>query len=133
MSDQVLESQGGGSSTRPTFLTVLCILTWIGSGWGAIGNFVTEGGSYNPMWYNLFILVCNLGTAYGAYLMWNLKKQGLFIYTACEAAVVIMMFVLIYVILPPGFADLVGAIFFVAALFPIAFIIMYWANAKHLK
>lgn len=133
MSDQTLDSQGGGSSVRPTFLTVLCILTWIGSGWGAIGNFVTDGGRYNPMWYNLFILACNLGTAYGAYLMWNLKKQGLYIYTACEAAVVIMMFVLIYAILPSGVANLFGAIFFIAALFPIAFIIMYWANAKHLK
>lgn len=26
---------------RPTFLTVLCILTFIGSGWSAIGNFIS--------------------------------------------------------------------------------------------
>ena len=133
MSDQILDSNGGGTGTRPTFLTVLCILTFIGSAWGALGNFVGANAYMIPIWYKLALLACNLATGYGAWQMWNLKKQGLMIYTAGEGLAVIFPLVLIYAILPPGFADLFGSIFLIAALFPIAFIIMYWSNAKHLK
>lgn len=134
MSEEVIDSGApAGSGERPTFLTVLCILTFIGSAWGAIGNFVSDGSQYVPMWYKLAILACNLATGYGAFQMWNLKKQGLMIYTGGEVLAIIMPFILIYGILPSAIADLMGAFMMIGALFPIAFLIMYWVNAKHLK
>lgn len=133
MSEQVLDSNGGGSGTRPTFLTVLCILTFIGSGWGMIGNFIGDNAQYVPMWYKLTLLACNAATAFGAFQMWNLKKTGLFIYTAGEVLAIIMPFALVYAILPASIANFFGQIIIIMALFPIAFLIMYWINAKHLK
>lgn len=134
MSDQILDNSGNGAAgARPTFLTVLCILTFIGSAWGMIGNFVGDGARYVPLWYKLALLACNAATAYGAWQMWNMKKQGLMIYTVGEVLAVIFPLVLVYAILPSNLADLMGSIVLLMAVFPIAFIIMYWANAKHLK
>lgn len=133
MSDQILDNNSGGSGERPTFLTVLCILTWVGSGLGIVGNFVGANVDYIPMWYKLVIVACNAATAYGAYEMWNMKKSGLMIYTIGEVAAVIFPFVLLYAIFPPSIAELAGSFMMIGALFPIAFLVMYWANAKHLK
>ena len=134
MSDQILDNSGNGAAgARPTFLTVLCILTFIGSAWGMIGNFVGEGAGYVPLWYKLALLACNAATAYGAWQMWNLKKQGLMIYTVGEVLAVIFPLVLVYAILPPAWANLMGSMVLLMAIFPVAFLIMYWANAKHLK
>jgi len=65
--------------------------------------------------------------------MWNLKKSGLMIYTVCEVGAIILPFILIYAILPSQIAGLIGSMAILMAVFPIAFLIMYWLNAKHLK
>jgi hypothetical protein len=136
MSDEIIDSSAtAGTGARPVFLTVLCILTFIGSGWGAIGNFVTEGGQYVPMWYKMAILACNAATGAGAYMMWNLKKSGLMIYTAGEGLAIILPFIFLYGVLGGSgpVADLLASMILLMTIFPIAFIVMYWINAKHLK
>ncbi|MCB9223027.1 MAG: hypothetical protein R2780_11295 [Crocinitomicaceae bacterium] len=135
MSDEILDQDAGGfSGSRPQFLTVLCILTWVGSGWGIIGSFVSSGNSYSaPMWYILLVVACNAATAYGAYEMWNLKKKGLMIYTAGEVAAMILPAVLFFAILPSSMAGLATTALMIAWIFPIAFLVMYWMNAKHLN
>jgi len=134
MSEQILDNSGNVTVVaRPTFLTVLCILTFIGSAWGIIGNFVGANSQIIPMWYKLALVACNAATAYGAWQMWNLKKQGLMLYTVGEVLAVIFPLILVYAILPPNWASLMGSFVLLMAIFPVAFIIMYWANAKHLK
>lgn len=134
MTDEIIDSNAGsGTTERPTFLTVLCILTWVGSGLGAIMIWTGQGSSAVPMWYKMAIMLCNFATAYGAWEMWNLKKQGLMIYTAGEGLALILPFILVYAILPPFLANLMGQMLILMAIFPIAFLVMYWINAKHLK
>ncbi|MBL1279607.1 MAG: hypothetical protein COA33_005020 [Fluviicola sp.] len=76
------------SGQRPTFLTVLCILTFIGSGLGILGGlmgligssalamFTTEG----TMLVQVMGLVAAALCLYGAIQMWGLKKQGFMMY-----------------------------------------------------
>ena len=77
-------------STRPTFLTVLCILTFIGSGLGVIGNLLGLAGSAalasfstggGAMWSVVGLAASGL-CLYGAIQMWGLKKQGFMLYAA---------------------------------------------------
>jgi len=132
MSEEIIDTAATGANTRPTFLTVLCILTWVGSGIGLLA-LMADGAKYNPSWYTGMIVVINLATAYGAYQMWGLKKQGLMIYTVGEVLAIILPFVLIYAILPSSIAALASTFVIIGAIFPIAFLIMYWANNKHLS
>jgi hypothetical protein len=146
---------------RPTFLTVLCVLTFIGSGWGAISAlaFQDAGVSAYASYYYWVVLVLNLGTLFGALQMWKLKKTGLFIWTACEVIGVILMWVVVKGYLSSlmsgtavsgtemgaemenalnnaGSTVVQGAmnmVLIIGSLFPAVFIILYWLNAKHLK
>lgn len=132
MSDEILDGSAQGTGQRPTFLTVLCILTWVGSALGLLG-LMADGAKYNPSWYNIMIVLINLATAYGAWEMWNLKKRGLMIYTVGEVLAIILPFVLIYAILPSNYASMISGFAMIMAIFPIAFLVMYWLNAKHLS
>ena len=136
MSEDIIDGGAapqGGTGERPTFLTVLCILTWIGSGLGAIMVWTGDGASAVPMWYKSAILLANVATGYGAWEMWNMKKQGLMIYTGGEVLALLLPWILVYAILPPFLASLMSSMLVITSIFPIAFLIMYWINAKHLK
>lgn len=133
MSDEIIDSGASGAGARPTFLTVLCILTFIGSGLGAIMQFVGDGAQYMPMWYKLLIVALNAGTGYGAWMMWNLQRTGLMIYTVSQIAAILVPWIILYTVLPSGVANLMSNFLIIASLFPAAFLAMYWANAKHLK
>ncbi|MCC7453043.1 MAG: hypothetical protein IT222_02665 [Crocinitomix sp.] len=122
-----------GAAQRPTFLTVLIILTWVGSLLGLLG-LMADAMKFYPAWYKIAIVVFNLGTAIGAFLMWGLKKNGLIIYTIAEIGSMIMPFVILSMITLPGYlADGMMSFTILLSIFPVAFIIMYWLNAKHLK
>ncbi len=147
----------GGTAKRPVFLTVLIVLTFVGSALGiynalTVDPLVAEYAGYYP-WVQLLL---NLGTAFGAFQMLSLKKTGLYIWTAAEVLSVILMWVVI-----KGFiADLTGAAgeaegselgmqvasvgnemlqsamnfaLILGSIFPGVFILLYWLNAKHMK
>jgi len=136
MSDELLDStSASGSTERPTFLTVLCILTWVGSGIGLISSIINMSQPFTPIWYTLALIAINAATAYAAWMMWNLNKQGLMIYTAAEVLGIILPFVFVYAILGGSgpIAAAMASTVLLASIFPIAFIVMYWVNAKHLK
>ena len=144
---------------RPTFLTVLCILTFIGSGWGILSAFVWQDPSIlaYASWYYWVIIALNLGTLIGALQMWKLKKAGLYIWTIAEIASVVLMWVIIRAVInmvtagtlnlhttneveqamnTMGTAAIAAALntgLIIGSLFPVAFIVMYWINAKHLR
>ncbi len=121
---------------RPTFLTVLCILTFIGSGLGVLGSillfvgagavmsyFGTMSGAEGAvgMGYVIGLLILSGTSLFGAIQMWNLKKIGFYIYTGVG---------IIGIILPllfgMGFSTL-------GTIITIAFIVMYYLNVKYMS
>jgi hypothetical protein len=140
---------------RPAFLTVLCILSFVGIGIGFIsalysiftfsrsvelmnqyGDMMSSspfGGMMDSLvkWgQTLYIiqLIANLICLAGVLMMWNLKRMGYFIYVIGEIAPAIASFALIGGYGPLGtFAMMIGLIF------PIAFIIMYGLNLKQMS
>ncbi|MBI1838044.1 MAG: hypothetical protein HYR91_12340 [Flavobacteriia bacterium] len=151
-----------GDAKRPTFLTVLCILTFIGSAWGIISTFASKdpGLSNYAGYYYWVVLLLNVGTLFGALQMWKLKKVGLFIWTACEVLAVVLMWIVIkgYVasIMNPAMdtalegsgaqlsnavttagsamvEGIMNTVLITGSVFSAIFVVLYWINAKHLK
>ena len=141
----VLDDNGmGGSGQRPTFLTVLCILTFVGSPLTLIGDVMNylayaNGGpmmeaalemlaamgiSINPIGY-LIDAGLALGSLFGALQMWKLKKQGYFIYVGACVGSLVVMFIFLGGLSMGGLAVVGIAL---AAVFPI----LYGLNLKHM-
>ncbi len=157
---ETLESVVAPTTKRPTFLTVLCILTFIGSGWGIISSLVMKdpGLTEYAGYYYWVVLLLNLGTLYGALQMWKLKKMGLYIWTAAEVLSIVLMWVVIkgYIasltapvmdgiegsdefssLMQTGSSAMIEGVMntalMIGSIFPAVFVVLYWLNAKHLK
>lgn len=78
-------------------------------------------------WINL---ICLVACAFGAFWMWQLKKNGFYIYTAGEFVPVIASFALLGSM--PG-GGLFASLGIIAAIIPLAFVIMYGLNLKHMN
>ncbi len=129
----------GAKSPRPVLLTVLCILSFIGSGLSVItflaliigaGRLMellsfmpgmAEGGA-GAIGYLAIALILNIGTLTGAILMWGLKKIGYFIYVAAY----VLQFILPIVFGVSTFSILGLVIMAV-------FVILYGINLKYMK
>ncbi len=161
-----MDTTSNAAPARPTFITVLCILTWVGCLIGLFGaianigigsvasqipaNTVKMESSGNAAvdqslekvaavaenavkhaaligWVSLFCLVL---CALGAVWMWQLKKNGFYVYTLGELAPVIMSFILLGGM---GGSGLMASLGILMAIIPIAFVIMYGLNLKHMK
>ena len=163
MSETEILDGGSAPAKRPVFITVLCILTFIGSGWGIISALARTEPSLNayaPYYKWVELLFC-VGTLVGALLMWRLKKTGLYLWTICELGSVVMLWVVIKgylgMVTSPSsdmtsnmsaeMSDAVNTLnnagsdmvqsalnmgLMIYTIFPVAFIIMYWVNAKKL-
>jgi hypothetical protein len=132
---------------RPVFLTVLCILTFISTGFSIMGCFmippmadfmirmVTETPNYDPAVYADLFLIWNAGWGFymtvllftvlsliGAIMMWNLKKNGFHFYTISN--IILFYLPIIWIGLPFNFAGL---------FFPLAFIGMYALHLKYMR
>lgn len=156
MSENV-ENVAGETAKRPVFLTVLCILTFVGSLWGILSSLFNQDEALNnyAAYYYWVLIILNLMTAYGAFQMLKLKKTGLYIWTFAELAALVLTWVVIkgYVastMTPVVTSDMEGSqamlevgtsmvaaamntVLIVASVFPAIFILLYWLNAKHLK
>lgn len=129
---------------RPVFLTVLCILSFIAAGFGilayvgaitamgaasAISSSIegmegvgeSVGPSMGMTWAYIIIgfLTTIIGLI-GVIKMWKLKKQGFMLYAGSSVVSMIMG------IVHTGFS--IGAV-----IIPIAFIVMYYLNVKHMN
>jgi len=128
---------GGGDSKRPTFLTVLCILTFIGSGLGLLGSILMMvgvgalsnmlggmgGGALDggTAYFGVSALLA-AGSLYGALQMWKQKKMGFYLYTVSNVVLAILPMVWL------------GAAFGAMGLVvPIIFIVLYGLNLKHMS
>ncbi|MEY4659375.1 MAG: hypothetical protein RJB36_1141 [Bacteroidota bacterium] len=144
--------QTNTTTTRPTFLTVLCILTWVGSGIGLISGLIGIIGASalegidmgdsalnatmeNAKMIQYASLVCIILCIVGSVMMWQMKKTGFYLYLVGELAPLALSFLMLGSIgaasgLAGGAMAAAGAI---AAIFPIAFVVMYALNLKHMK
>ena len=160
------------TNERPTFLTVLRILTFIGSGWGIVDAIIDysnadnaaaaselvedamddamddiedsemsdsqkelmegmmEGVSSSMTETNikkssLVAIISCLLTLEGAFLMWNLKKNGFYLYILGTIISVVGMIVIFDGIVGAAAAGFTG---FVGVLF----IVLYGVNTKHM-
>jgi hypothetical protein len=142
------------TNQRPSFLTVLCILTFIGSGLGLLGGLLGLLGSsflpdfLAPKGTMIVQIVALAGTAsclLGAAQMWSLKKQGFMMYViGCGLGVV--SGIISYVTIDSYLSDLgaggemassvvQGAMItgiIIGAIISLVFILMYNANRKYL-
>jgi hypothetical protein len=143
---------------RPTFLTVLCILSYVGVGIAIIGgawNLITLQSTIDAMkmmadtglaalvgidksaveamenWgfavYSIQIisaLIC----LWGVLLMWKLKKMGFYIYVIAEILPAVATLLLM-----GGFGPMGTMAMVMSLIFPIAFIVMYALNVKHME
>jgi hypothetical protein len=139
------------TTTRPTFLTVLCILTWIGSGIGLIGGILGLVGQSavqgmdlgaefnkqmeNTQMLNYASLACIVICVIGSTMMWQMKKTGYYIYLIGELAPLLLSFAMIGSISQSTGVGggILAASGVIGSIFPIAFVIMYGLNLKHMK
>ena len=135
------------SVERPGFLTTLCILTFIGSGLGALGGIIGLVGSSAlatlvPAGSGVVSSVAGLIASglclFGAIQMWGLKKQGYMLYLVGCIIAIIMPFVNMFIIPDLGIFEgaaktsmLTGALTGLAINAP--FIVLYTQNKKHLR
>lgn len=150
--------QEPAKNERPTFLTVLCILSFIGVGFAVISNlislFATSAGSalmdaatetlegYQDVpgmdlvesavdyasTLSIIGIIAALVCLWGVIWMWNLKKTGYYIYIVGELTPVIVSFILV------GFGSFLGGFFaMIGLIFPVLFIILYGLNVKHMS
>lgn len=126
----------GGDGSRPTFLTVLCILTFIGSGLGVLTNLTLAvgvdalanmmGGFGGALGggtaYFAVGTVLAAASLFGALQMWKLKKMGFYLYVAANIIAAVLPMVWL------------GAAFGAMGLVvPIVFIVLYGLNLKHMS
>ncbi len=105
------EVSNSEESKRPEFLSILCVLTFIGSGLAAFSNLViyfsfdmllltyNDGGlnlpgsdiifTFNKSFY-IFSFVIYLSSFSGAMLMWRLRKVGFHVYAISQILLLIL-------------------------------------------
>lgn len=150
----------GSPKDRPVFITVLCILTFCGAGIaifsslfsiltvGQLESTMNEmndvfndtnigmdfGNSYRWMKISYFLnLIGSLLCLVGALFMWKLNKLGFYIYIVGQILPMIGSYMTINSVSMGVFAGLGVIVTIIGMMFPIAFIIMYGLNLKHMK
>lgn len=135
------------SNKRPVLLTILCILTFIASGFSALSNISwailydtfseilltnesplvqqmadTILATNRSLFFVDFILY--IGSVAGALLMFNLKKIGFHIYTVSN---------ILLVLTPAFFVEGQGINFYSLVLITMPFIVLYAVHLKFMK
>ncbi len=149
MSDDIIDSTSpAGTGTRSTFLTVLCILTFIGSGLGVLGGLMGLAGSsalarFAPtgglmIWTLLGLAAAGLCLT-GAIMMWGLKKQGFMLYAAGTGISILTGTINIFTMPDLGGSALGDSMqsamytgLFIGVAIQVGFVMMYNANRKFL-
>lgn len=126
-----MENTNTAEQKRPTFLTVLGILSFIGCALQLLGSLAIIGSLAG-----ILSLISAIACFIGVLMMWKLKKMGFWIYAIFE-------------LLPPVYTLIaVGSVAFkfgaygggfmayytvLSMFFPVLFVILYGLNLKHLK
>lgn len=157
--DPILDdlSDGSYSGGRPVFLTVLCILTFVGTGLFLIYHLFTMftmsaleesfqqldadfsdlddtlGNYYRWSKIKMYVgIAAELICLAGAILMFMMKKTGFYLYLIGQIAPLIVGF-LTFQSLGGEMIEFQLLYFGLSAIFPVGFIILYGLNYKYLK
>jgi len=109
---------------RPTLITIICILGFIGAVLTPIGLFVNsfsptgvvEPPVQFPIWYIIFSLVLLLAYLFGLVEIWKMRRRGIEIYTITAIVEYVIGFIF-------GFASILGL---VVSIIAIGLIWMYY-------
>lgn len=157
-----------GASTRPTLLTVLCILSFIGGAWGLISGTMNlvqdntaelaaaqaqmdearaemgdeasgmvgglmdgamemaEKAAANARSIGIATIVLSLISLFGVWKMWNLQKQGFWLYLLATIAGLIVPLIFL------GFNMLALLSVGMGGLIALIFVILYATQLKHM-
>jgi hypothetical protein len=131
---------------RPVLLTVLCVLTYIGSGLNLFSSllifffyntFLTLGAELSKT-FNMpgVDLILNASRSFfgisaliyllsltGAHQMWNLRKRGFHFYAIAQILLIILP-MYFFKLAVPSISDII---------FSGIFLILYWTNLKHMS
>lgn len=122
--------------TRPGFLTVLCVLTFIGSGFGVLGNllyaFIAKDLTNYPSpfsnpildemllkmsevapWKYALLAFLSVGSIIGAVFMLYMKKQGFHIYTVAQILILFLSPLLMLNTMNPGIWSILFTVLFI--------------------
>ncbi len=132
------EEQNDLIKSNTTFLTVLCVLTIIGSLFGIARGWIYElvSSMGNDGYYRGWIyIITNIGTLAGAIMMLKRQINGLYLYSVSQGVYVLTV---IYTTILYESSEFEGFALFISMLFlvpAIVFLILYWQNMfkKHLK
>lgn len=142
MEDTVDELETNPIRKRTDFLTVLCILTWVGSGasflfygyqllfFGAIQREVGISSGWAVL-ISLSNIIAPVFCVVGSVFMWNLKKQGFFIYLFGQSIPILISFYSAIVVSQIKGPSLMFAI--LANVIPMGFIVLYGLQLKDLR
>lgn len=162
MENLVDDLESNEVKTRPVFLTVLCILTFVGAGFGVLAGavgFFTIGmmrdsmelanelgrGIYEEIGMNMdamydwqiYANIANFSGALlcliGALLMWKLKKVGFYLYVPGAFIPVIVGALAMQYIMTGLMAGFGMLGIVINVLISGGFVVMYGLNFKHLK
>lgn len=146
---------------RPSFLTVLCILTFVGTGLGIIYSFFMLfwistmermfesvgdlndvsnlndqfANSYRWMkWSMIGGVLANLLCLSGAIVMWKMRRIGFYLYIVGQVIPLIFAVLSFNSIFGGGMFNSFGIVGMIAGMiFPIGFIVMYGLNFRFLR
>ena len=133
--------------SRPPFLKILCIFSWISAGLSIISSslykifsekiaqsfdFITDDAAKEEIMLqmefldknSLWIVVLYLGSVLGVYLMWNRNRNGFFIYSGVQILLVLLPFTFF----PFDILDLL-----LSSLVTLIFIFMYYKNLYFMR
>ncbi len=142
MEDTVDELETSPIRKRTDFLTVLCILTWVGSGasilfygyqllfLGAIQREIGVSAGWAVL-ISILNMIAPIFCVVGSVFMWNLKKQGFFIYLFGQLIPILVSFYIALVVNNIKGPSLVFAI--LANVIPMGFIVLYGLQLKDLR
>lgn len=149
-----------GATERPKFLTVLCILTFVGSGLTIISSLMsltvfTPAKLYATMeanavklkstippfaeyvewtnYSNIVSILCGVLGLVGGILMFKQLKSGFYLYALSWVAAIVMQVVAFEHVSDSFTRNLFPIIVALNILFMAAFVIMYGVNLKHMK
>jgi hypothetical protein len=141
MEENLIDEHPASLRKRPRFLTVLCILTWIGSlldiaQQAYLLTVLTDlserfgsGFSFTHRYVILFFVACiaSLACIAAGVLMWKLRRIGFTLYTIAQ-----LLPILVDNLAFPGLGDM-NWLYLTHSAVSLLFIILYSLNLKHLR
>ena len=135
------------TNSRPPFLKVLCILSWINAGLTIISSsmykmvsgsvsqtldYISDEVTRNELMLqmdfleknSLWIVVLYLLSILGVYMMWNRDKNGFYIYCFVQLSLILLPFTFF----PFKALDLISS-----SIMPLVFVYMYFRNLYFMK